>query len=263
MNEEILRYSKQIILDDFGLEGQEKLKSSKILVVGAGGLGSSALYYLAAAGVGTIGIADFDSVALSNLNRQILHSTNDIGKKKTTSAKEKICALNPLIKVNVHSFRLNIDNISQTIEPYDIIIDATDNAPTRYLISDCCFFLRKYIIEGGAVGLEGFLMAIIPDQTACYRCLYPQPPKDGTINGCSDIGILGAVTGVIGSLMALEAIKLIIDIGEPLKNHALFFDGLKAGFEKITIEKNKACPLCGTKEITELSEYQIKCKPKF
>lgn len=263
MNDEILRYSKQIILDDFGVDGQEKLKNAKILVVGAGGLGSSALYYLASAGVGTIGIADFDCVSLSNLNRQILHTTNDIGKKKTTSAKEKICSLNPLIKVNEHPFRLNTDNISEIIEQYDIIIDATDNAPARYLISDCCYFLKKGVIEGGAVGLEGYLMAIIPDQTACYRCLYPWPPKDGAIKGCNDIGILGAVTGVIGSLMALDAIKLIVDIGEPLKSQALFFDGLKSDFEKITIQKNKACPLCGTKEIKELIQYEIKCKPKF
>lgn len=255
MNDEFLRYSKQIILDGFGSEGQEKLRKSRIMVAGAGGLGSSVIYYLAAAGAGAIGIADFDVVTLSNLNRQILHSSDDLGKKKTESAKEKIKALNPLIEVNAYPFRLNSDNIGEIFSDYDIVVDCTDNIRSRLLVSDCCYLLDKPLIEGGVVSLEGYLTMIIPDKTACYRCLYPSPPKPSDIKSCNKTGILGSVAGVTGSLMATEAVKFITGIGENLINRALFFDGSASSFEIISLNKNKACPLCGTKTITALSEY--------
>lgn len=255
MNDEFLRYSKQIILDGFGSEGQERLRRSKIMVAGAGGLGSSVIYYLAAAGAGTIGISDFDVVTLSNLNRQILHSSDDIGKQKTASAKEKVIALNPLIEVNEFPFRLDPENIGEIFSGYDIVIDCTDNLSSRFLISDCCYFLGKPLIEGGVVSMEGYLTMIIPGKTACYRCLYPSPLKTYQIKNCSTIGVLGAVAGVTGSVMATEAIKYVTGIGKNLLDRMLFFDGSALEFEIISLEKNKTCPLCGTKSITGLSEY--------
>lgn len=259
--DDIYRYSKQLILDGFGKVAQDKLKKSKVLVVGAGGLGSSALFYLAAAGVGTIGICDFDTVTSSNLNRQIIHFTPDIHKNKTQSAAEKIALVNPEVRVIKHDFRLTIKNIDKVISSYDVVIDATDNVTSRYLISDCCFFQKKPLIEGAAVGYIGQIMTIIPPETACYRCLYPIPPKDGVLHTCGNTGILGMVTGVIGSMQALEAIKIITEIGVPLTGRLLFFDALLSSYNEIIIVKNSTCPLCGKMpSIKELVEYDVKCK---
>ena len=262
-HEDMMRYSRQIILDGFGLEGQKKLKAAKVLVIGAGGLGSPILFYLAAAGIGTIGIADFDTVTLSNLNRQISHFTDDIGRKKTDSAADKIRALNPTIKIEKFNFRLDIDNIEEVIDQFDLVIDATDNFTSRYLISDCCFLMGKPLVSGAASGFTGIVMTIIPKKTACYRCLYPEPPLDGSIETCNDTGILGMVTGVIGSLQALEAAKLITGIGETVSDRIIVFDALTTEFIDLKITRSEKCALCGDHPtITELNEYTVPCKVK-
>lgn len=262
--DETLRYSRQLILKEFGYEGQVKLQSSKVLVVGAGGLGAPALMYLAAAGVGTIGLADFDTVGISNLNRQIIHFTEDIGRKKVDSAEEKLKSLNPEVNIIKHPERLNIDNIEEIIRPYDVVIDATDNFTIRYLISDCCYFLNKPVVEGAVVGFSGILMTILPGKSPCYRCYNPFPPEDGVIPTCSDTGILGMITGTIGSLEALEAIKVLTGIGQTLSGRLLIFDGLGLTFDEIKLERNQDCPLCGKDPtVKELVEYEIKCKLKI
>jgi len=258
-----LRYSRQIILDCFGVEGQAKLKKAKILVAGSGGLGSPALLYLAAAGVGNIGVVDFDTVTLSNLNRQILHFASDLGRRKTDSAEEKLNKLNPEVNVIKHNTRIDIDNVEDIISGYDVVIDATDNFTARYLISDCCYFMKKPLVEGAAVGLDGILMTIIPNKTPCYRCLYPYPPEDGVLPTCSDVGILGPVTGVIGSMQALEAIKLVVGIGENVTSRILTFDALAGSFREVKWPKRESCPLCGKEpKITVLVQYEIKCRIK-
>lgn len=264
MDNDMLRYSRQIILDGIGFEGQKKLKSAKILVAGAGGLGSPALTYLAAAGVGTIGIADFDTVALSNLNRQTLHYTEDEGRKKIDSAAEKLLKMNPDLNIIKHNLRIDIDNVEDLVRDYDVVIDATDNFPVRYLLSDCCYFLKIPIIEGAAITYDGILMTIIPDKTPCYRCLYPMPPADGVITTCTDSGILGMVTGVMGSLQALEAVKVVLGLGETVSGRILIFDALDTDFRRVEWPKRKECPLCGEHPtITELVEYTVKCRTKL
>ncbi len=232
-NYDVLRYSRQLILEGFGAEGQRKLKQARVLVAGAGGLGAPILMYLAAAGVGNIGIVDFDSVTYSNLNRQVIHFTEDIGKKKTDSAEDKMKHLNPDTNIVKYNSRLTIDNIEDIIGTYDIVVDATDNFTARYLISDCCYFLNKPLVEGAAVGYDGILMTIMPGKTPCYRCLYPMPPEDGVLPTCSDTGILGAVTGIIGSIQALEVIKILVGIGETVSGRILTFDALTTGFREI------------------------------
>jgi molybdopterin-synthase adenylyltransferase len=262
-SDKTLRYSRQLILEGIGYEGQEKLLKSKVLVVGAGGLGSPILYYLASAGVGTIGVVDFDTVTLSNLNRQIIHNTNDIGKRKVDSAEEKLKALNPEVNVIKHPVRINVNNVEDLVEQYDVVIDALDNFPARYLLSDCCYFLKKPLIEGAATGYDGVLMTIIPDKTPCYRCLYPMPPEDGVLPTCSDTGILGVTAGIIGVTQALEAIKVILGIGDTISGKILTFDALSIGFRAVPWSKRDECPLCGRNpSIVELIEYEIKCKFK-
>lgn len=261
---QLSRYSKQIILNDIGVEGQQKLFDSKVLVVGSGGLGSPVLYYLAAAGVGTIGIADFDRVGLSNLQRQILHFTEDIGKKKVDSAEEKLNKLNADVKITKYTFRLDDENIEDVIREYDVVIDCTDNFTARYLISDCCYLLKKPLVEGAVVGFIGTLMTIIPGVSPCYRCLNPIPPQDGTVPSCADEGILGAVAGIIGTMQALEAIKILLGIGEVLSRRLLFLDGLSMKFDEISLDKNENCELCGPNPtIKDLESYEIKCKTKI
>lgn len=258
------RYSRQIILQGMGFEGQKKLQAAKVLVAGAGGLGSPALTYLAAAGVGTIGIADFDTVDYSNLNRQSLHYTEDIGKLKTASAAEKLLKMNPELTIIQHNLKINSDTVEDLVKGYDVVIDALDNFTARYLISDCCYFLKIPIIEGAAVGYDGILMTIIPDKTPCYRCLYPYPPKDGVVDTCASTGILGAVTGVIGSLQALEAIKVILGLGETVSGRLLTFEALETDFQLLDWTKKKECPLCGEHPtVTDLVEYTIQCKVKL
>ncbi len=261
---QVLRYSRQLILKDIGYEGQEKLLKSKVLVIGAGGLGSPVLYYLAACGIGTLGIADFDTVGVSNLQRQILHYTEDIGRKKTDSAEEKLKRINPDTDIIKHSLRVDVDNIEDLISQYDVVVDAVDNFPARYLITDACFFQKKPVIEGAVLGFEGILTTILPGKSHCYRCLYPNPPEDGVVPTCSDAGIIGMITGTMGSLQALEAIKVLIGMGKTLDNRLLTFDGLSLDFRTINLPKRKDCPLCGENPtIKELNLYELKCKLKF
>lgn len=261
MDEETLRYSKQLVLDGIGKEGQRKINEAKILVVGAGGLGSPALTYLVSCGIGTVGIADFDTVTLSNLNRQILYSTEDLGKRKTEISSMRLKKINPGVEILKYQTRINIENVEEIIGDYDIVIDATDNFPTRYLLSDACYFSGKPVIEGAVVGYEGIIMTIIPGKTPCYRCLYPAPPVDGTLPTCGNTGILGMVTGVIGSLQALEAVKIVLGIGDLIAGRILTFDALASEFNNIKLNRNDSCPLCGKNpSIKELVEYEIICK---
>lgn len=263
LNETTLRYSRQIILKGIGEPGQRKLKAAKVLVIGAGGLGSPSLLYLAAAGIGTLGVADFDSVTHSNLNRQIIHFSADVGQKKTDSAAAKIAGLNPEVEVVKHEERVTIDNAAELIGGYDVVIDATDNFTARYLISDCCYFLEKPVIEGAAIGFDGVLMTIVPGKTPCYRCLYPQPPEDGVLPACSDTGILGMTAGIVGTIQALEAVKLILGIGETVSGRILTFDALGTHFREAPWRRRPECPLCGAEPtIDGLVEYKIQCKPK-
>lgn len=257
---ELLRYSRQIILNEIGVEGQRVLKKSRILVAGAGGLGSPALYYLAASGIGTIGIADFDTVTFSNLNRQIIHSEKSIGLKKVLSAKQALLEMNSDIVIKTYDSRISENNIEDIIIDYDVVIDATDNFSSRYLISDACFLNRVPVVEAGVVGFEGIVMTIIPEKTSCYRCLYPNMPNHGAVPNCVNTGILGAAAGVIGSIQALEVIKLILDKGKNLTNYVLVFDGLNMEFKKIKVPKRDDCALCSEKRtISHLEEYHINC----
>lgn len=264
MENEELRYSKQLILDGFGKSTQNKLKASSVLVIGAGGLGSPALMYLVGAGVGHIGIVDFDTVTLSNLNRQILFTFEDIGKKKVDCAFNQLTRINPNVVIKTYDTRITLENIQEIISPYDVVIDATDNFASRYLISDCCFFMKKPLIEGAATAYDGMLMTIIPGETPCYRCLYPMPPSDGYLPNCSDVGIVGALTGIVGSTQALEAIKLLGNFGQVLKGKILTIDAFSSTFREISWKNRDHCPLCGKNPtITELSEYDIKCRTKI
>lgn len=246
---DLLRYSRQILLKDVGHEGQEKLLNSRVLVAGAGGLGSPVLYYLAAAGVGTLGVVDFDAVNMSNLHRQILHFTDDLGKNKVDSAEEKLKKLNPGINVIKHAVRLNENNIENIVRQYDVVIDAVDNFSTRYLISDCCYLMNKPLVEGAVLGFEGILMTIIPNKSPCYRCLYPIPPEAGKVLTCNDVGIIGMVAGTIGSLQALETVKVILGIGRTLSGRILTFDGLNLVFRTIDWKRKSNCPLCGKNQV--------------
>ena len=259
----LLRYSRQIILNEVGIEGQQKLSKSKVLVIGAGGLGSPALYYLASAGIGTIGIVDFDVVGISNLQRQIIHFTGDLGKRKVDSAAEKLKALNPEICISSRHLRINEDNIEEIIKEYDVVLDSTDNIPARYLISDCCFLLGKPLVEAAVTGFIGTIFTIIPGKSPCYRCLYPEPPANGVVPSCSETGIIGMVAGTIGSLQALEALKLILGIGDTISGRVLYFDGLNSSFNNINVERSESCPLCSPNQtIKELVNYEIQCKIK-
>ena len=258
--EEIKRYSRHIILKEVGGKGQKKLREARALVVGAGGLGSPAAYYLAAAGVGTLGIVDSDVVDTSNLQRQILHRTSDVGRHKTESAAEQIHALNPGVEVKEHRVRLDKDNVERIIRDYDVIIDGVDNFPTRYLLHDACFFGKKPLVEAGVLQFLGQIMTIVPGGGPCYRCVFPEPPPPGTVPSCQEAGILGAVAGVLGVLQATEAVKLILGVGKPLTGRILIYEALSGSFREVKFRPNPKCPLCGdAPSITELVEYSLDC----
>jgi molybdopterin/thiamine biosynthesis adenylyltransferase len=242
------RYARQLILPEVGPAGQEKLRRSRVLVIGAGGLGSPALYYLAAAGVGTLGIADADVVALVNLHRQILYATPDVGRAKVDVAAERLANLNPEVKVVPHRLRVDASNVDALIADYDVVIDAPDNFATRYLVNDACWHARTPLVEAAVLGFSGMLMVIVAPASPCYRCLYPNPPADGTVPSSAEAGIMGMLPGVMGSLEALEAVKLLLGIGPPAGGRVLFFDGLDRDFEEMRLERNPACPLCGGKD---------------
>jgi adenylyltransferase/sulfurtransferase len=254
------RYSRHLILPEVGVEGQQKLKAAKVLCIGAGGLGSPVALYLAAAGVGTIGIVDFDVVDFSNLQRQILHSTNDIGKPKLQSAKEKLVAMNPHINVVTHDAALSSENALEIFKDYDIVVDGTDNFPTRYLVNDACVLLGKPNAYGSIFRFEGQASVFATKEGPCYRCLYPEPPPPGLVPSCAEGGVLGVLPGVVGCIQATETIKLIIGAGEPLIGRFLIFDALRMKFRELKLRKDPDCPVCGTHPtVTKLIDYEQFC----
>jgi adenylyltransferase/sulfurtransferase len=258
--DEIKRYSRHLILPEVGMEGQRKLKAAKVLCIGAGGLGSPVAMYLAAAGVGTIGIVDFDVVDFSNLQRQILHSTPDVGRPKLDSAKEKLLAMNPHINVVTHNTALSSENALELFAPYDIIVDGTDNFPTRYLVNDACVLLGKPNAYGSIFRFEGQASVFATKDGPCYRCLYPEPPPPGLVPSCAEGGVLGVLPGVVGCIQATETIKLIIGSGEPLIGRFLIFDALRMKFRELKLRKDPDCPVCGTHPtVKKLIDYEQFC----
>lgn len=257
-NEQLERYSRHIILDDFGAVGQEKLLNAKVLIIGAGGLGSPVAMYLTAAGVGTIGIADSDKVDLSNLQRQIIHSTADMGREKVRSARETMAAINPDVTVKTYHTSVNSENIMGLISDYDFIVDCTDNFSAKFLINDACVMAEKPFSHAGITGFRGQLMTYVPKQGPCYRCVFKEPPPRDSVPTCKQAGVVGAICGVIGSLQAMETIKYIIGRGELLTGCLLTYDALKMEFRKIKLPKDTSeCAVCGDNPtITELVDYE-------
>lgn len=257
-NEQLERYSRHIVLKEVGEKGQKKLLNGNVLIIGAGGLGSPAAMYLAAAGVGTIGIADADEVDLSNLQRQIIHATDDIGKDKVLSAKETMNKINPDVTVNTYHTFITSENIMDLIKNYDFIIDATDNFSAKFLINDACVMAKKPFSHAGIIGFKGQLMTYVPGEGPCYRCVFKNPPPKGAVPTCKQTGIIGAMCGVIGSLQAMEAIKYILGAGELLTGYLLTYDALKMEFRKVKLPKdNSDCAVCGEHPtITELIDYE-------
>lgn len=244
--EQIYRYSRHILLPEVGGVGQEKLLRAKVFCLGVGGLGSPVALYLVAAGLGTLGIADSDQVDISNLQRQVLHYTDDIGKPKTHSAREKLQKLNPDVNVTVYKDLITKDNIRELVKEYDIVIDGSDNFPTRYLLNDACYFEKKTLISGALFQFEGQLSVFKTyDGGACYRCLYPEIPPKGMVPTCEEAGILGAVAGTIGTMQAVETLKEVLEIGEPLVDKLLTMNALNMSFNTVKITKDPECPLCG------------------
>jgi len=259
-NEESKRYSRHLIMPEVGVEAQKKLKASKVLCIGAGGLGSPAALYLAAAGVGTLGIVDFDTVDFSNLQRQILHGTPDVGRSKLASAKDKLNAINPNVKIELHETALTSANALELFAPYDVILDGTDNFPTRYLVNDACVLLGKPNAYGSIFRFEGQASVFATKDGPCYRCLYPEPPPPGLVPSCAEGGVLGVLPGMIGIIQATEAIKLIIGVGEPLIGRFLIYDALKMKFRELKLRKDPDCPVCGTHPtVTKLIDYEQFC----
>lgn len=258
--EQLTRYSRHFILPEIGEEGQKKLLNSKVLLIGAGGLGSPLGLYLAAAGVGTLGLVDFDVVDLSNLQRQILHTNDEIGKPKIDSAEKRIKAMNPDTKVIKHKVRLTSDNALDVLKDYDIVIDGTDNFPTRYLTNDACVFLKKPNIYGSIYRFDGLATVFNPPDGPCYRCLYPEPPPPGMVPSCAEGGVLGVLPGVIGTIQATEAIKILAGIGRTLVGRLMVYDALQMTFRELKIRKDPNCPVCGKNPtVTKLIDYEVFC----
>jgi molybdopterin/thiamine biosynthesis adenylyltransferase len=259
--EQVLRYSRHIILPTIGGAGQRKLLDAKVLCIGAGGLGSPAAMYLAAAGVGSLGIVDFDSVDLTNLQRQLLHDTDDVGRPKVDSAAERIAGINPDVNVVKHQTVLTSENAFEILGGYDVIVDGTDNFPVRYLVNDATQMLRKPLVYGSIFQFDGQASVFLPGpETPCYRCLFPQPPPPGSVPSCSEAGVFGVLPGIIGSIQAVEAIKLITGVGESLVGKLLLFDALTMEFTTVKLRWDPECPVCGkTPTITELIDYEAFC----
>jgi molybdopterin/thiamine biosynthesis adenylyltransferase/rhodanese-related sulfurtransferase len=266
--EEIRRYSRHLIIPDVGMDGQKRLKNAKVLAVGAGGLGSPALLYLAAAGVGTLGIIDFDVVDESNMQRQVIHGQSDVGRPKAVSAKESIAETNPLVNVVVHNERLDNDNVLGIFEQYDLIVDGTDNFATRYLVNDAAYFLGKPYVWGSIYRFDGQASVFWPTlegpdgrrDAPCYRCLYPEPPPPGMVPSCAEGGVLGVLCASIGSIQVNEAIKLLTGIGEPLVGKLMIYDALEMEYRKLKVRKDPNCALCGDNPtVTELIDYETFC----
>ena len=260
-DDQIERYSRQILLPDVGGKGQEKLLNAKVLIIGAGGLGSPCSLYLAAAGIGAIGIADSDKVELNNLQRQIVHSVNTVGMPKVESAKDRLNAINPDVKVIPYNIRLTSANILDIIKDYDIVVDGSDNFPTRYLVNDACVFSNKPLSHGGIFRFDGQAITILPHKSACYRCLFSEPPPAGLVPSCQEAGILGAVAGIIGIIQANEVLKYILGIGELLTGKLLVFNALDSFFRQVKVSKDPKCPVCGENpSITKLIDYEEFCR---
>jgi sulfur-carrier protein adenylyltransferase/sulfurtransferase len=267
--DEVRRYSRHLIIPDVGMTGQKRLKNAKVLVIGAGGLGSPALMYLAAAGVGTIGIAEFDEVDESNLQRQIIHGQSDIGRPKAESARDSVSEINPLVKVIVHNERLENDNVMGIFEGYDLIVDGTDNFATRYMVNDAAYFLGIPYVWGSIYRFDGQASAFWPTATLedgssadapCYRCLYPEPPPPGMVPSCAEGGVLGVLCASIGSIQVNEAIKLITGVGEPLVGKLMIYDALEMEYRKLKVRKDPDCALCGENPtVTALIDYEAFC----
>ena len=258
--DEVKRYSRHLIIPDVGMAGQKRLKNAKVLVVGAGGLGSPALLYLAAAGVGTLGIVDFDTVDESNLQRQIIHGVSDVGKSKAESAKESIAEINPYVKVILHTDRLDSSNVMDIFAPYDLIVDGTDNFATRYLVNDACVLLHKPYVWGSIYRFDGQASVFWADYGPCYRCLYPEPPPPGMVPSCAEGGVLGVLCASIGSIQVNEAIKLIAGIGEPLAGRLMIYDALEMSYRTVRVQKDPECAVCGKNPtVTELIDYDAFC----
>lgn len=258
-NEQLERYSRHIILKEVGAKGQRKLLNAKVLIIGAGGLGAPAAMYLAAAGIGKIGIVDADEVDLSNLQRQIIHATEDLGKAKVLSAKETMNRMNPDVTVNTYRIFVSAENIMELIKDYDFIIDGTDNFPAKFLINDACVMAKKPFSHAGIIRFQGQLMTYAPGQGPCYRCVFKNPPPKDAVPTCKQAGVIGAMGGVIGSLQAMEAIKYILGKGELLTGYLLTYDALKMEFRKIKLPKDTSgCAVCGDHPmITELIDYEL------
>ncbi|MDN5940679.1 MAG: molybdopterin-synthase adenylyltransferase MoeB [Nitrospira sp.] len=255
-DDQITRYSRHILLPEVGGKGQKKIAQARILIVGVGGLGSPAALYLAAAGVGALGLIDSDVVDLSNLQRQIIHHTPDVGRPKVLSAKEKIQALNSDVNVVLHEDRFMARNALELVRDYSVVIDGVDNFPAKFLINDACYFAGKPLVHGGILRFDGRVSTIIPKQSACYRCVFKQPPPPGLVASCQEAGVIGVLAGVIGTIQATEALKLILGIGRPLTDRMLDFDARQMTFREIPVKRNRQCPLCGDHpSITELIDH--------
>jgi adenylyltransferase/sulfurtransferase len=259
-NDEVKRYSRHLIMPEVGVDGQRRLKAGSVLCIGAGGLGSPAAMYLAAAGVGRIGVVDFDVVDFSNLQRQIIHGTSDVGRSKLASAKDRLVDINPHIEVETYETALSSENALKLFEPYDVILDGTDNFPTRYLTNDACVLLGKPNAYGSIFRFEGQASVFATKDGPCYRCLYPEPPPPGLVPSCAEGGVLGVLPGIIGVIQATEAIKLIAGIGEPLIGRFLIYDALRMRFRELKLRKDADCPVCGTHPtVTKLIDYEQFC----
>jgi sulfur-carrier protein adenylyltransferase/sulfurtransferase len=256
---ELLRYGRHLLLAEVGLEGQQRLKAARVLLVGAGGLGSPAALYLAAAGVGTLGIVDFDRVDLSNLQRQLLHGTGDVGRPKIDSATDRLREVNPHVSVEPYDVRLSSANALDIIARYDLVLDGTDNFATRYLVNDACVLLGKPNVYGSIFRFDGQASVFCTADGPCYRCLYPEPPPPGLVPSCAEGGVLGVLPGLIGTLQATEAIKLILGVGDTLAGRLLLVDALGARFRTVKVRRDPACPACGTRELQSLVDYDAFC----
>ncbi|HEX8069684.1 MAG TPA: molybdopterin-synthase adenylyltransferase MoeB [Pyrinomonadaceae bacterium] len=259
-NAEIARYSRHLIMPEVGLEGQRKLKAARVLMIGTGGLGAPLGMYLAAAGVGTLGLVDFDVVDESNLQRQIVHGTKDVGRPKIESARDRLADINPHVKLETHETRLTSENALQLFRDYDIVVDGTDNFPTRYLVNDACVLTGKANVYGSIFRFEGQASVFWAERGACYRCLYPEPPPPGLVPSCAEGGVLGVLPGIVGAIQANETIKLILGGGEPLVNRLLLFDAWTLRFRELKLRKDPDCPVCGPRAtIKELIDYEEFC----
>ena len=258
--DEVRRYSRHLIIPDVAMDGQKRLKNAKVLCIGAGGLGSPALMYLAAAGVGTLGIVEFDEVDESNLQRQIIHGQSDIGRSKAESARDSVKEINPLVQVNVHELRLDSSNVMDLFAQYDLIVDGTDNFATRYLVNDACVLLGKPYVWGSIYRFDGQASVFWAENGPCYRCLYPEPPPPGMVPSCAEGGVLGVLCASIGSIQVTEAIKLLTGIGEPLLGALMVYDALDMNYRKIKVRKDPNCAVCGEHPtVTELIDYEAFC----